>query len=462
MIPEKNEQSPSNFYYQFNITISDSQKITVSVPEEGSLPASVFNQIFPGISAPTTQNVGNILVFGENGEWEYHDLAPTVQRIKDLEDTTSEHTSDISSLQSGVSELQESDSAQDSRISNLENTVNTQGQTLAQHAQNISSMQESIAQHTQDINSLQQTVNEQGSALTAQEESLSDLQNEVSAQSQTISQHTQKISTLEQSVSQNDSDISSLQSKVSNHTQNISALQESVNGANEDISEIQSDISGIQSKDESQDADILKLKQDTTKQQQDITANAQDIEALQESVGETDISDIGDGTVKGAIAQNANVIGGDKYESSKTYAAGDYFIYNNTLCKALTDIPSGTALSLGDNYEATSVKNELAGLNGKLNDNDWTNIPNKSTIVMTEATVNLSSLSEGVYIGSMPIDPFPNALYVFAESGRKQSSGILCNAKYDKNNKTLYASASVAGTYYINVYGVYQNEVDNT
>ena len=109
-----------------------------------------------------------------------------------------------------------------------------------------------------------------------------------------------------------------------------------------------------------------------------------------------------------------------------------------------------------------TVKGAIAGLNGKLNDNDWTNIPNKATIVMTEATVNLSSLSEGVYIGSMPIDPFPNALYVFAESGRKQSSGILCDAKYDKNNKTLYASASVAGTYYINVYGVYQNKVDNT
>lgn len=109
-----------------------------------------------------------------------------------------------------------------------------------------------------------------------------------------------------------------------------------------------------------------------------------------------------------------------------------------------------------------TVTGALVGLNGKLNGNDWTNIPNKATIIMTEATINLSSLSEGVYCGNKSINPFPNALYVFAESGRKQSSGITCNAKYDKNNKILYASAPVAGTYYINVYGVYQNNTDNT
>ena len=65
-----------------------------------------------------------------------------------------------------------------------------------------------------------------------------------------------------------------------------------------------------------------------------------------------------------AINQNTNVIGGDAYDSSKSYAAGDYFIYNNQLCKALTAISAGTALSEGTNYEVTSLENEVAGLNG--------------------------------------------------------------------------------------------------
>lgn len=81
---------------------------------------------------------------------------------------------------------------------------------------------------------------------------------------------------------------------------------------------------------------------------------------------------------------------------------------------------------------------------------------------MKEISINLSSSSEGVYCNSMNTTPFPNALFVFAESGRKQSSGILCNAKYDNANKILYASSTVSGIYYINVYGVYQNNTENT
>ena len=81
--------------------------------------------------------------------------------------------------------------------------------------------------------------------------------------------------------------------------------------------------------------------------------------------GSTNISQIGDGTVTGAITQNANVAGGDRYDSSKSYAAGDYFIHNDQLCKALTAIASGAALTPGNNYRVTSLENEISGLNGK-------------------------------------------------------------------------------------------------
>ena len=71
-IPVQNDLSPSNFYYQFNIAISDTSQLTVTVPEDGSLPASVFNQMFPGITAPNQNNDGDALVYNaSSGAWGY-------------------------------------------------------------------------------------------------------------------------------------------------------------------------------------------------------------------------------------------------------------------------------------------------------------------------------------------------------------------------------------------------------
>lgn len=104
--------------------------------------------------------------------------------------------------------------------------------------------------------------------------------------------------------------------------------------------------------------------------------------------GSANISQIGDGTVTGAIIQNANVAGGDKYDSAKSYAAGDYFIYNDQLCKALTAIASGAALTPGNNYQVTSLENEIAGLNG--------NIEN-IFIANTKNNVDYNDLTAGIH-----------------------------------------------------------------
>lgn len=90
--------------------------------------------------------------------------------------------------------------------------------------------------------------------------------------------------------------------------------------------------------------------------------------------GSANISQIGDGTVTGAIIQNANVAGGDRYDSSKSYVAGNYFIYNDQLCKALTAIASGAALTPGNNYQVTSLENEISGLNGKLGELSYVDV----------------------------------------------------------------------------------------
>lgn len=63
------------------------------------------------------------------------------------------------------------------------------------------------------------------------------------------------------------------------------------------------------------------------------------------------------------INQHTNVIGSDEFNPESSYYAGDYFIYNNKLCKALSAISAGAALSLGSNYQVTSIKDELSGLN---------------------------------------------------------------------------------------------------
>lgn len=72
VFPAQNTQSPSSFLYQFNISISDTSQLTVTVPEDGSLPASVFNQMFPGIAAPGQNNDGDALVYNaSSGAWGY-------------------------------------------------------------------------------------------------------------------------------------------------------------------------------------------------------------------------------------------------------------------------------------------------------------------------------------------------------------------------------------------------------
>lgn len=106
--------------------------------------------------------------------------------------------------------------------------------------------------------------------------------------------------------------------------------------------------------------------------------------------GSANISQIGDGTVTGAITQNANVAGGDRYDSSKSYAAGDYFIYNDQLCKALTAIASGAAPTPGINYQVTSLENEISGLNGNLG----------GKIVYAKATADIKTYS--FYMFSVP------------------------------------------------------------
>lgn len=62
------------------------------------------------------------------------------------------------------------------------------------------------------------------------------------------------------------------------------------------------------------------------------------LKAVLDLIGNTDISNIGDGTTTGAIsAVNQKVASNDdEYSSSKNYAVGEHCIYNNKLYKCIT------------------------------------------------------------------------------------------------------------------------------
>ena len=53
--------------------------------------------------------------------------------------------------------------------------------------------------------------------------------------------------------------------------------------------------------------------------------------------------------------------------SSKNYASGDYFVKNDILCKAKTNILIGDPLVLNTNYEETTVSNELTNIINEIN-----------------------------------------------------------------------------------------------
>lgn len=91
---------------------------------------------------------------------------------------------------------------------------------------------------------------------------------------------------------------------------------------------------------------------------------------LYKVLGTTDISKIGNGTVKGAIStlsQNkaANEVVSDVWSSSTTYAAGSYCIYNNVLWKCLVQHSNQTPAK-GTYWTQVSVDSELTALNGNL------------------------------------------------------------------------------------------------
>ena len=126
IIPAQNTLSPSNFYYQFNISTGGAADITVDLQEDGNLTSAAFYSIFPGLIAPTANNYNNMLVYESPGQWVYREVPSTTA----LEATVESQGEDISSLQSTVQ-------SQGEDISSLQSTVQSQGESIDSHSQKL-------------------------------------------------------------------------------------------------------------------------------------------------------------------------------------------------------------------------------------------------------------------------------------------------------------------------------------
>ena len=81
--------------------------------------------------------------------------------------------------------------------------------------------------------------------------------------------------------------------------------------------------------------------------------------------GETPLSATNLNHMEEGISTIDSAVGTDAYDSTKAYSKGDYFIYNDSLCKAIADIAAGAELLSGVNYSTTTVHEELTELNSK-------------------------------------------------------------------------------------------------
>lgn len=81
--------------------------------------------------------------------------------------------------------------------------------------------------------------------------------------------------------------------------------------------------------------------------------------------GETPLSATNLNHMEEGISTIDSAVGTDAYDPTKTYSKGDYFIYNDSLCKAIADIATGAELLSGVNYSTTTVHEELTELNSK-------------------------------------------------------------------------------------------------
>ena len=148
------------------------------------------------------------------------------------------------------------------------------------------------------------------------------------------------------------------------------------------------------------------------------------------------------------INQHTNVIGSDEFNPESSYSAGDYFIYNNKLCKALSAISAGAALSLGSNYQVTSIENELSGLNGKKLDAYFSpeneiNLYDNGRYVCLSAKSQVSNINDTVVANAIGSWCFIIS-FVYDDTGVQFITSLFSSSA---GERTIYKRSKTSGTW---------------
>lgn len=148
------------------------------------------------------------------------------------------------------------------------------------------------------------------------------------------------------------------------------------------------------------DSDVFPIVQDG------VTVKGSIGQVKTHTIGNTDISGIGDGSVTGAIssldvtrAKRADIATVETSTASKTYNEGDQFYLSGVLYEALTTIASGTAwssLTLDTDYkEADNMTSQIQTLANSLS-TETTNRQNADNCIWGNGSVNLAGPTEAV------------------------------------------------------------------
>lgn len=161
--------------------------------------------------------------------------------------------------------------------------------------------------------------------------------------------------------------------------------------------------------------------------------------------------------------------------ASRSYAKGEYFVYNNVLCCATTAIAAGGTIAIGTNCSTAPVGGELKSLRDALSTkSDWYYLLSNITATTTTTTHTLNSsrkLSDYRYLMFIMLDNssaplarctmfLPRELYtnitgVTLSQVNSANQQFWIDVKRVSDTQLSIQSSSTANGYKVHVFGLY-------
>lgn len=127
--------------------------------------------------------------------------------------------------------------------------------------------------------------------------------------------------------------------------------------------------------------------------------------------------------------------------ASRSYAKGEYFVYNNVLCCATTAIAAGGTIAIGTNCATAPVGGELTALRESLSTNVITESVLCPAISITSGTTGTYAKADSVSVAKSGYTPIQASLNNVGHPGAYQVIPVL-----RRQTNTLYFLYYRAGT----------------